>query len=281
MQEPSAGPAEGLGLTLKIIEPVIVGLSVIAVVMVMNHGNTPQTISSRLNLSEGDLEIQITGADGNQLKVTGAGMPPDTSLNIVTLAPGEQIVSAINLLSTSIGDTFPVAGNYTMKAVFYPGRNISTVYSGPVTVTARQPRAGSEEQAAKIVETEMVKNAIVKAEKDYAPEQLLDLATNYRDTLDGKLASLLMSNNNPAADNELSSNEVYSSNNPIIVALWITSLTTPFSRAGHQLKESFDSFLQAAENKALGNQDTDSENKFKASKIINGQPFLIADPFSI
>ena len=230
-----------LEVVLEVKEPVVVGLSALAAIRVIHRGKAPVTISSRLNLMEGDVRL----FNGSQAI---GGWQADTMLRQVTLAPGQQIVGFLNLLYTESGPTFPEPGSYTLRAEFSPSPRMEPVASEPVTVTARLPRGDDELQAAALLKDDAVKKAIVLAQKDEAPGQLEKLAAIPR-LLDGHLARLLVSGDLPDAD-------------PLTLASWIVALTTPYSDTGKLLAERF----------AQAHKDP------KALSLVNGQPLDESGP---
>lgn len=271
--EPVIPSSSGIAVVLEIAEPVVIGLSVIIAIYVVNRGNSPIDVSSRLNLMEGDVQLLITDPAGNKQKVFGAGGQPDTALRRKTLLPGQEIAAGINLLYTNIGETFKMPGTYVLQAVYFPSPNMETVYSNPVSVTAQMPQTDTERKTASILQSEELKRAIVIPESDNLPNQIAELAANFADTQDGKLASLLLAESRINSDDTTKPSEVFSAAEPVSVALWITALSTPFSNVGDALKSSFTEFLDDPQSVDRSSAENDSSEMTKALKILNEDPF--------
>ncbi len=265
--------SSGIVVHLEVKEPVVVGLSVLATIYVINRGRAPVTVSSRLNLMEGDIHLLLTDPSGNQQKVTGAGGQPDTMLRRATLQPGQQIAAGINLLYTSVEGTFKVPGTYSIQAIYFPSPRLEPVCSNSVSLSVRLPQEDIERQMVSVLQRDAVKRAITLAESGSTPNELLELATRFADTLDGKLASLLISENQSPVTDEIEKGKTFSFAEPITTALLITALSTPFTNAGKQLKNAFITFLEAPLPVDKLPNPNDSEQTAKALKIANGQPF--------
>jgi hypothetical protein len=271
MQDQRKFSPSDVAVTLDISSPAVVGLSVLAMLSVTNRGGSPVTVSSRLNLMEGDVKLLVTRPDGGTGNVTGAGGQPDTSLRQATLAPGQQIVGVINLLYTSVGATLPAPGNYTLRAEYYPSSRMQPVCSEPAGLAARLPQTSSERGAAAILEDEKVKRALVLAESDAAPESLQELATRFGDTLDGKLAQLILAAN-PEASAGSSDESIFLQADPLTIAQWITALSTPFSSVGKRLAKRFATIVENRDVALKMPGMPDPATMEKALRIIKGQP---------
>jgi hypothetical protein len=274
-QQTSETPSStGLVVFLEVAEPVVVGLSVLTTIYIINRGNEPVTVSSRLNLMEGDVRFLIADAGGNRQKVSGAGGQPDTALQIVTLPPGKQIAASINILNTSIGETFKEPGRYTVQALYYPGGYSEPLSSNTVSIAARMPQTESEKQVASILQNEAVKLALTLTEDTGAAPELQDLATRFSETRDGQLAALLLaaSEHSVAAD-AAEKISPFSSNDPVSTAFNITALTTPYSNVGERLKNAFGDYLNSVSTSDSKTADDDSAQLTRALKIVGRQPF--------
>jgi hypothetical protein len=252
-------------------DPVVVGLSALGTLHVINQGETPVTVSSRLNLMEGDVRLLVAKPDGTKQTVTGAGGQADTALRTVTLLPGQQIVSSMNLLYTSAGETFPEPGNYVLQAEYFPSPRLQPVTSEPVQVTARLPQTEDERGVAAILKDEGVKRALTLVESDAAPAALEQLAARFPEMLEGKLAQLILAGSRSVMDQASDENALSQASDPLALAQSINALSTPFSNVGKRLAKQFASIL---ENQA-GAAD-DSASVEKAVRILKGQP--LEDP---
>jgi hypothetical protein len=248
----------------------VVGLSALAVVRVENRGGSVVTVSSRLNLEEGDLRLILTTPGGETWKVTGAGGQPDTALRQVELPPGGQLVGALNLLETSIGNTFPAPGTYTLQAEYDPSPRAGTLSSETVKVMARLPRSEAEKGAAELLKDEAVRRALVLVDPG-AADMVKDLAARFAETLDGKLAKLILAGDDPSSDDPESEDQ-FESSAPLTTAYSIAALSTPFSNTGTRLAERFESYLGARDRGALRGGSVKKADTEKVLKIIRGIP---------
>lgn len=192
-------------------------------------------MSSRLNLMEGDVSLLVTGPDGTRRQLHG--WQADTILRQVTLAPNEQLVAHVNLLQTEEGPVFPTPGRYELQAEFSPSVQTDAITSPPVIVNARAPQTDVERGAAKLLSDDNVRRSIVLAQDDATPNQLAQLAENFRETLDGKLAQLIRTG---AA-------EFDSLDSSLSTVPLISALKTPFSRIGRGLAEKLVTKIEASD----------------------------------
>lgn len=99
------------------------------------------TVSARLNLIEGDLEVEVTGPDSRVARATWP-WPADSAPRSIELAAGERLVAAVPLVSQGSEPLFPVAGRYEVVARFAvrPGETI-TSNTGVLVRTAGEDAA--------------------------------------------------------------------------------------------------------------------------------------------
>lgn len=262
--------SSGLVLMLEVPETVVVGQSALATVRVENRGGAPITVSSRLNLDEGDLRLVVTDPAGGTKKVSGAGGQPDTALRQVELPPGGQLVGVLNLLETSVGLTFPETGAYTLRAEYDPSPRIETLRSEPVKVTARLPNSETEKGVAELLQDVALRRALVLVEPD-AADVLRDLAARYAETLDGKLAGLILAEAGSSSD-EPKSKDLFESGEPLATAYNIAALSTPFSSTGKRLAERFKSYLTSLDQGAGRRRPVEKKGTEAALNIATGMP---------
>lgn len=237
MQPSETSSAPDLLVTLDVRDPVVVGLSVFARIRVVNRGQAPLATSARLNLMEGDLALIVQGPDGQARTIKG--WQADTALRRATLEPGEEIVNGLNLLSTDAGPVFPAPGSYQLTAEFTFSPQQLPVRSDPVVVSARLPESDDEREVALLLQDDALREAILLAKPDSAPQALQTLAKRFAFTPDGMLAALLMSASDagktpagPAADASPPAT-------PESLALSVAMLQTPFSHVGRQIADRF------------------------------------------
>ena len=256
--------SQALVASLEVEEPVVVGLSVLGTLRVSNLGATPVTISSRLNLMEGDLRLIVLGPDGAPREFRG--WQADTILRQVTLAPNEQLVGSMNLLQTEEGPVFPTPGRYQLHIEFSPTPQASTITSSRVEVNARAPQTADERGAAELLANEALRKAIILAQGDDATNEIAELAKQFPETLDGKLARLILAGTSEAADRSthFGSKDSSLSDVPLILAL-----RTPFSQVGRQLAEDFTKTFQTLDAKQGGAAQANLDS---ALRIVAGKP---------
>jgi hypothetical protein len=256
-----AKESSSLVLTLEVQEPVVVGLSALATLRVTNRGTAPITISSRLNLMEGDMRLLVVGPDGTRRELRG--WQADTILRQVTLAPNEQLVVNLNLLQTEEGPVFPSAGRYQLQAEFSPSLESGAITSPPVEIHVRAPQTEVERGVAQLLSDENVRRSIVLAQNDASPDELAQLAERYPDTLDGKLAQLIRAGSGDATA-DFGSLDSALSNAPLISAL-----RTPFSRVGRGLAEEFSARVAAFDEATPEDKQSAIDT---AARMVNGKP---------
>ena len=272
-QSKSSSP--GLVLTLEASGEVVVGLSALFTVRVENRGDSRVTISSRLNLEEGDLRLVVTDPGGLTKKISGAGGQPDTAARQVDLSPGEQIVGVLNLLQTSVGLTFHEAGEYTLRAEYDPSPRMETISSEPLKVTARLPKSEAEKGVGDLLKDEAVRRALVMVDPD-AAGAVKDLAESFADTPDGKLARLILAEGGSSSD-KADSEDLFQSDDTLATAYQIVALSTPYSGAGKRLAESFESHLKSRDEGAARGRSGKKSDAEDALKILKGQPIKTED----
>ena len=118
---------EGLELRLRVAEASVpLDRIAFAEVEVVAVGGAA-TVSARLNLIEGDLEVQVTGPDGRVARASWP-WPADSAARSVALAAGERLVAAVPLVSAGSNPLFPAPGRYELVARFAaaPGRTLTS-----------------------------------------------------------------------------------------------------------------------------------------------------------
>ena len=237
--------ADGLVLLLAIAAPVVAGMSALAQIRLVNRGAAPLSVSARLNLMEGDLALAVQGPDGAAR--TLAGWQADTAPRRATLAPGEEIAGAINLLASSTGPVFPAPGRYTVDAAFSAVPRRPALHADPVAVEVRLPLTDEERAVAQLLQDPALREALLLATPDKAPDGLHALA-RFTHTLDGRLAALLaapLAAPPAAGDAGADTPGTGAPAAPESDALAIAMLQTPFSHAGRGLAERFIRALEA------------------------------------
>ncbi len=265
-------------VTLEIVQPVVVGLSVLAILRVLNQGKTELNISSRLNLMEGDVHLLVTNPNGDKYKAAGAGGEPDTFWRTVTLLPGQQILGCVNLLYTSVEEIFSEPGIYTIEVEYHPSPIMKPWKSEPVIVTACLPQTESEHGVAALLQDKTVKRALILGESDVARDTLQELADRFGETLDGKLARFILAGSKIF---DLSLQGMQSMfllsdlADPFMLALRIKTLSTPFNSLGERLLNQLLAFIENPIIQSGINLAVDSASIERALRIIRGEPVEI------
>lgn len=99
---------------------------------------SPATVSARLNLVEGDLEIEVAGAGGGAPVRTTWPWPVDSAPRSADLPAGGRLVAAVPLLSSGSAPLFPAPGRYELTARFAARRG-EDFTSRPVTLVRTAP----------------------------------------------------------------------------------------------------------------------------------------------
>jgi hypothetical protein len=266
------GLAAGLVVDLSVAATAALGLPVLATLSIKNRGESPETVSSRLNLMEGDVRLQLTGPDGGARRVMGAGGQPDTASRRVTLLPGQQIIGSMNLLYTDVGVTFPEPGKYILQAEYSPSPVAGWQVSEPRTMTVLPPQSEAERGAAALLQNEDARAALTLAEADRAPAELRELAERFAGTLAGTLARLILAGSDTAAGDAALSTDIFQTTDPITMAELITSLSTPYSGVAKRLTQSYAAYINPKDTVAKAPELSDVAERERALRIIKGEP---------
>ena len=269
VQSSPQSSAPDLLVTLDVREPVVVGLSVFARIRVVNCGQAPLATSARLNLMEGDLALIVHGPDGQTRTIKG--WQADTALRRATLEPEEEIVNGLNLLSTDAGPVFPAPGSYQLTAEFTFSPQQPPVRSDSVVVSARLPESDDEREVARLLQDDALREAILLAKPDGAPQALQTLATRFAATPDGMLATLLVSSGDAGKTPAGPEADAGPPATPESLALSVAMLQTPFSHVGRQIADRFTADLEAGT--ARRDDTTSPDTLAMAAQIAKRLPF--------
>lgn len=306
-------PDGGWRLSVRLESPstdIVVGRAVLVVVRVIASSDAPaeQTVSSRLNLWEGDLSIRreqvpIAGGSGEVVPLL------DTGERQVILQPGDEIVVGLNLLCDRQGYVFPVAGSYVLRAVYRPARTAPEFLSEPVTVVARPPASAPERAIAALLRPEGsweksmrpsdAAIALCQADPRSAPaaarQVLEELVHQVPDTPEGVMAALLLAavparraspylkqavaaDEAPVQDElpkvEETLDRVHAAGIPAeTLAHWLVALETPFNPARGDLGERFAHWRRQA-----GSASDSKERPDRETRIARLQPVTSTTP---
>lgn len=186
-------------ITLEIVLPHLVyrGQFVAAEFTVTNRGARPRTITSAINLSQGDLRLLVT-PPADELHdvrdvIVACGDRP-----FVTLEPGQSITGTAQVFYTNVGFTFRQSGRYFVSAELDLGdRSGAIARSNTAAIVVRAPVTAEEERVAELSMEFGVGRAF--AFGDYgtdagAKKYLEELAAKYPHTESGAAAALTLAN---------------------------------------------------------------------------------------
>lgn len=190
-------PVSDLTLELKIPENIFRGQFVAAQFTVTNRGTEPRTITSAINLSQGDLRLLLKPPteelhDVRDVIVACGDRPR------ITLAPGQSINGSAQIFYTNVGFTFRQTGRYFVSADLDLGDGTGAVARSNVsTVVVRPPVTEDEENIARLTMCLPVGRAFAFGDfgtDDEARKNLEELANKYGTTETGAAASLTLAN---------------------------------------------------------------------------------------
>ena len=126
-------------------------------VVTVEAGDQAVTVSSRLNLIEGDLTVDVAGPAGYTARCAWP-WPVDALSRSTELAPGQRLLGAIPLLATDTSaPLFPAVGDYSVVASFTATPDV-TLRSPPVTV--RRTAARSDARAGALRERDVLQSLL-------------------------------------------------------------------------------------------------------------------------
>ncbi|MEI3845855.1 MULTISPECIES: hypothetical protein [unclassified Microbacterium] len=186
---------DGLELTVAMPAQAFVGEYVTAEVVLTNVSDQARTVTTLINLSEGDLVFLHTPPDHSLQHLVdvaiGCGPRPMT-----VLQPGESIRNHVQVFFTNQGVTFTEPGRHTVAAQLEVDP-VTTVRSAPVTVDVRGPASDAEVDISAKTLTPGVGRAIALG--DFATDAsaravLTDLAEQHSDSDTGAAGALVLAN---------------------------------------------------------------------------------------
>jgi len=186
---------DALELTVTMPAQAFVGEYVTAEVALTNVSDQPRTVTTLINLSEGDLVFLHTSPDHSLEHLVdvaiGCGPRPTT-----VLQPGESIRNHVQVFFTNQGVTFTEPGRHTVAAQLEVDP-VTTVRSAPVTVDVRGPASDAEVDISAKTLTPGVGRAIALGDfaTDAAARSVLTaLAEQHSDTDTGAAGALVLAN---------------------------------------------------------------------------------------
>jgi hypothetical protein len=189
--------AEDLRLELSVPDLVVRGEIVIAEVTVTNTGDAPRWVTSRLNLTEDDLWIQVEDPSGTLAPVRDIVLACSLP-RLVELEPGGSISASFQLFYTNEGFTFDQPGLYQLTAELDIGDGSQQVVrSEPVRLEVQLPVDEEPRRLAELTMDEAIGRSVALG--DFGPDEdaaatLATVAEEYPETDTGAVLGLVLAN---------------------------------------------------------------------------------------
>lgn len=200
------------------------GEFVLPAVTVTNEGTDPTTVSTRLNLVEGDLVIDCRRPSGNRTDIRGP-ISVDSLPRTAELSAGQSLSSGLFLFYAAAGFTFDVLGEYELVAKYSPGPPDETVTSDPVTVRIKEPSTDELRTVASQTMVESVGRTIALCGLETEPaavERVESLAERVPTRPEGAVARLVLAEIRGTDDVDVEA--VLDRWGPTRTSRWITAL---------------------------------------------------------
>jgi hypothetical protein len=194
---PLALMAQDLMLKVEVPKEVFRGEYVMAKITLTNIGTTSHSVTTALNLSEGDLRLIVTDPNGDTFEVRDIVIIC-ADRQMTDLMPGESIVGNVQIFYTNRGLTFDHLGHYVIEAELHTGdREGSMVKSAPVELIIRPAITEEEREMAQITTDPAVGRSFALG--DFGPntetrKKLDEIQAKYGDTITGTAVSLVLAN---------------------------------------------------------------------------------------
>lgn len=189
--------ATDLALHLALPDVIFRGQFVTTQFTVTNTGNRLRTITSALNLSEGDLRLLLKPPH-EELHDVRDVIIACGDRSMTTLAPGESLRGVAQIFYTNVGFTFRQTGRYQISAELDPGDGSGAIVrSAPYTVVVRAPATPEEEEVARLSLNPDVGRAFAFGDfglDESARKNLEELAQHYPASDNGIAANLTLAN---------------------------------------------------------------------------------------
>jgi hypothetical protein len=237
------------------------GELITAIIGIKNNSNQKLQISSRLNLSEGDLRFIIIFPNGKSAAVHGVVLY-DRPSRIMELESGQQVKSCISLFYTNIGLTFREIGTYILQAEYFPSVTMAPIKSEKNKIYVRPAITEEERELEKLTMNDLVGKSIALGDAgndQQAINSLQQIADRFSEKNSGVTAALVLGNTFSRDFKDLKSGKIdrskdevkarkimfqaFGSADPITVALMIRSIL-PRPSAEEPLVLEFTKYLE-------------------------------------
>lgn len=189
--------ASDFELHLALPDVIFRGQFVTAEFTVTNTGKRPRTITSAVNLSEGDLRLLFKPPQ-EELHDVRDVIVACGDRSMTTLAPGESLHGVAQVFYTNVGFTFRQTGRHQISAELDPGDGSgATVRSASHVILVRAPVTPEEEDIARLSLTLGVGRAFAFGDfglDEGARQNLEALALQYAASDNGVAANLTLAN---------------------------------------------------------------------------------------
>lgn len=184
-------------LELELPDVVFRGQFVTAAFSVTNCGSRPASITSALNLAQGDLRLLLKPPN-EELSDVRDVIVACGDRSLTTLAPGESLRAIAQVFYTNVGFTLRQTGRYQLSAELDLGDGSgATVRSAACTIVVRAPVTPEEQDIARLSLTPGVGRAFAFGDyglDDQARQDLELLASLYAASDNGIAANLTLAN---------------------------------------------------------------------------------------
>lgn len=261
-----------INVELKLPQKVHRGSYITAILAVTNKSDSKIEVSSRLNLSEGDVRLLVNSPTGHRVTANGV-MVVDTPSKMVILEPDQSIESGLFISFTDAGLLFRNPGRYRVQAEYDPGGDSQIVLSEEVVLHVMDASTSRNPALIELVENERAVKEIATGGAygdEVGRKKLGELAEKLPDQKEGVIAQIVLI----AGDPEATEDEIVSAlaprfrnHEPIALAEWCTAVISPLSPSGETLKKVILEILEDSQFSATNISETDH-----ARKILLQQP---------
>jgi hypothetical protein len=237
------------GLRVELLGPAVVWRGELArgALRVVNEQDTPQEVSARLNLAEGDVRLLVTRPDGSIRRAYSSRLV-DSAARSVELGPGMALESGLGLFHAHTGPIFDEPGVYQIVAQYdaAPGETLSTP---ALEVEARDPKTAEETALAQLLRDRAVAVSFELGEPQTVAAQavLASMAERFAERREGRAARLIIAAAEgapPAIDTATA--DIVSAEGPLEAARTITALMSAATPNGSVVRDTLRAGLQRA-----------------------------------